>query len=287
MDKSIGLPNSIPGAPGPDLVAWARRAEACGFRHLGTIGRIVYDCHEELVALAAAAGATERIGLMTTVMISPPREPVLLAKQAASLDAISGGRFSLGLGVGWRDDDFIATGRPFQRRGALLDEQIETLRRLWGGGPAADGLGAVGPRPARAGGPPIVLGGSAPRALERVGRLAYAFLAVPSPPAVVADAHQKVLAARQAAGRDGRLPLYTSAYVALGDAAERGRDNLADYYAFGGPEFVATMRGALVSDADALRDVVRGLEDIGADDVFLWPAVADLDQVERIAEVVC
>ena len=91
MKIAIGLPNSLPRTPGADLIAWARDAEEHGFSSLGTIGRVVYDSHEELVALAACAAVTSRIGLATTLLVSPVREPVLLAKQAATLDAISGG----------------------------------------------------------------------------------------------------------------------------------------------------------------------------------------------------
>ena len=119
MKIAIGLPNSLPRTSGPDLIAWAREAEEHGFSSLGTIGRVVYDSHEELVALAACAAVTSRIGLATTLLVSPVREPVLLAKQAATLDAISGGRLSLGLGVGWRDDDFRAT-KPTQLRTGIV-----------------------------------------------------------------------------------------------------------------------------------------------------------------------
>src|SRR5262245_28562178 len=148
---AIGLPNAIPRTHGAHLIEWARRAEAAGFSSLGTIGRIVFDCHEELIALAAAAGATQRIGLATTVMVGPVHEPVHLAKQAATLDAVSGGRFTLGLGVGWRDDDFVATGTDFRRRGERLEEQIAILRRVWSGEPLSERVGPVGPRPVRKG----------------------------------------------------------------------------------------------------------------------------------------
>src|SRR5690606_25483534 len=110
MDVGIGLPNSVEGVQGTDLVRWAVAAEQAGFSSLGTIGRIVYDNYEELVALAAAAGATSRIGLLPSVLIAPPRQAVLLAKQAATLQAVSGGRLRLGMGIGGRDDDWVALG---------------------------------------------------------------------------------------------------------------------------------------------------------------------------------
>ena len=93
MDIGIGLPNSLIGVEGPELVTWARKAEERGFSVLGTIGRIAYDTHEELIALAAAAGATERIDLMPTVLVAPPRHTAPAAVMlSGSLTPIGSGR---------------------------------------------------------------------------------------------------------------------------------------------------------------------------------------------------
>jgi alkanesulfonate monooxygenase SsuD/methylene tetrahydromethanopterin reductase-like flavin-dependent oxidoreductase (luciferase family) len=103
MDVAIGLPNAVAGTTGEQLVEWARRADARGFSSLGTIDRVVYDSYEPLVALAAAAGVTERIGLCSSVVLGPLRvSPVVVAKQALSLQALSAGRFTLGIGLGGR-----------------------------------------------------------------------------------------------------------------------------------------------------------------------------------------
>src|SRR3954470_20882230 len=99
MKIGIGLPNPILGADGRTIVEWARRADELGFSTLATIDRIAYPSYDSLLVLAAAAGATERIGLLTNVLLGPTRNPVLLAKEAASLDRLSGGRFTLGASV--------------------------------------------------------------------------------------------------------------------------------------------------------------------------------------------
>src|SRR5213594_4155106 len=117
MDIGIGLPNPVPGTAGQRLIDWARRSEEAGFSSLATIDRIAYPSYESLIALAAAAGATQRIGLLTNVLLGPTRNPVLLAKEAASVDQLSGGRFTLGLGVGTRKDDYEASGQRFEDRG--------------------------------------------------------------------------------------------------------------------------------------------------------------------------
>jgi alkanesulfonate monooxygenase SsuD/methylene tetrahydromethanopterin reductase-like flavin-dependent oxidoreductase (luciferase family) len=110
VDVGIALPNAVPGTSGAQLTEWARRAEARGFSTLGTIDRILYDNYEPLIALAAAAAVTERIGLATTVLLAPLRtNTVELAKQARSLNALSGGRLTFGLGLGAREDDYEAS----------------------------------------------------------------------------------------------------------------------------------------------------------------------------------
>src|SRR6478735_11784406 len=111
MDLSIGLPNAVPGTTGDDITEFAKRAEARGFTSLGAIDRITYDNYEPLVALTAAAAVTEKIGLITSVLLGPLRPNAgALAKQTLSLNAISGGRFTLGIGLGGRDDDYEAAG---------------------------------------------------------------------------------------------------------------------------------------------------------------------------------
>ncbi len=286
MKIAIGLPTGIPNTPGRRLVEWAQAAEQAGFSSVGTIGRIVFDSHEELVALAAAAGATSRLGLATTVMVGPVREAVLLAKQAATLDAVSGGRLTLGIGVGWRDDDFRATGTDHHARGRTLDRQLEVMRRVWRGETPRPGVDTVGPKPARAGGPEILLGGSAPAALRRAGRLADGYLAMPAPPPDVKQACEAVAAAWQEAGRPGRPRLVGSAYYVLGDAGARGDANMAAYYAFGGEPVVKHMQSMMLRTDDAVRERIAGLEAIGIDEFFLWPTVAELDQIARLREVV-
>jgi len=113
MDVGIGLPNAVPGTTGDQLTDWARRAEARGFSSLGTIDRVTYGNYEPLVALSAAAAVTERIGLLTSVLLAPlRRNGAVLGKQTLSLNALSGGRLTLGVGIG---DSLGCGGRQLLR----------------------------------------------------------------------------------------------------------------------------------------------------------------------------
>ena len=135
MKIGIGLPRIFPPGDGALILEWARRAEAASFSCIATLDRLVYPNHDPLMLLAAAAAATRRIRLMTSIVIAPLRNAGVLAKQAATLNALSGGRLSLGLGVGNRRDDFRAAPASFHDRGRRFDEQLALIERIWSGRP--------------------------------------------------------------------------------------------------------------------------------------------------------
>src|SRR6266700_8449970 len=143
MKIGIGLPANIPGVQGKQLIEWAKKADVGPFSSMGLIDRLVYNNYDPLIAFAAAAGVTHRIRLMTTILLAPLHSAAVLAKQTASLNAISGGRLTLGLGVGIREDDFQAAFAPFRRRGKVFDEQLATMQRIWSGEPLSAEVGAI------------------------------------------------------------------------------------------------------------------------------------------------
>src|SRR4051812_7293318 len=136
MEVGIGLPTTIPGVTGEQVLEWARRAEARGFSTLGTIDRIVYPNYEPLIALAAVAGVTERIRLATTILIVPYRaNAALVAKQAATVDHVSGGRLVLGVAVGGRRGDYALSGGGLHPPRPGLAGKAPGGGGEWGGGP--------------------------------------------------------------------------------------------------------------------------------------------------------
>ena len=284
MDIGIGLPNTLRGAPGRLLVDWARRTEERGFSSLATIDRIAFPSYESLVALSAAAAVTERIGLLTNVLLAPTRPPVLLAKEAASVDQLSGGRLTLGLGVGVRDDDFEAAGRPFADRGRRFDEDLELMHAAWRGEPVAGSPHPVTPAPVRDDRVPILIGGSSDVVLERVVRWGIGWTAGGSPPDTVGPFAERVREAWKAGGRDGAPRLVALAYYSVG-GEEESRRNLLDYYGYLG-EHAENIAGSAPRTPEAIKDSIKAFEDTGIDELILDPTVASLDQVDLLADAV-
>src|SRR5918998_4772781 len=236
MDISIGLPATIPGTRGSLILDWAKRADSGPFSSLGIIDRLVYPNYEPLITLAAAAAVTERVRLMSTVLIAPLRGAGVLAKQAATIDALSGGRLTLGLGVGAREDDFRAAPASFHDRSRSFEEQLELMKRLWSGQPVSDEIGPVGPPPAQPGGPELLIGAYSPTAIQRAGRWGDGFISGGIPdPEQVRQMFDLVEESWRAGGREGRPRLAASLYYALGPEAERGGDYIRDYYGYFGP----------------------------------------------------
>lgn len=282
MKVGVGLPATIPRIHGPDIQQWAVKADSGPFSSLGVVDRLVYPNHDPLVSMAAAAAVTSRIRLMTTVLLTPLRNPVVLAKTAASIQSISDGRFSLGLGVGLRKDDFDAAGVRFEGRGTRFEAQLATMRSIWAGEPIGEGCWLVGPPVDPA--PEILMGAMLESTLRRVGRLADAFLAMPDSAEEVARKYEIVVNAWNAADRPGRPRLVGGLYYALGDI-EKGRDYLRDYYAFIG-ESAEDWTDEMISSPRQVRDAVRDYEAVGMDELLFHPCVADPEELERLADVI-
>jgi alkanesulfonate monooxygenase SsuD/methylene tetrahydromethanopterin reductase-like flavin-dependent oxidoreductase (luciferase family) len=284
VDIGIGLPNTVPGTEGRALIDWASAAEEAGFSTLGTIGRIVYPNYEELIALSAAAAVTSRIRLTTSVLLAPLyTNYALFAKQAASLDRLSGGRLVLGLGLGGRDDDFTASEVPTSGRGRRLEEQITVMKRVWSG--EKFGMaGGIGPEPVRPAGPEIILGGQTEASFRRVARLADGWIMGGGTPDMFAQAAAAVDQAWQEAGRPGKPRKLTLAYFALGPNARAQADEyLLHYYAFFGDFASQIAAGAAVS-AEMVKSYAAAFESAGCDEIIWVPTGSTLDQVRLLAE---
>jgi len=282
MEIGIGLPSTLP-VDGPAVSGWARRAEERGFASLATIDRIVYPSYDSLTALAAAAGATTRIGLFPDILLAPLHRPVWLAKATASLAALSGGRLTLGVGVGGRPDDFAAMERPFHERGRLMDQTLDLLRRSWAGEPVAGGELPVGPA-VPGGRVPIMIGGTVSAAMRRIVEHGDGWTAGGATPEMVEPFVRTVRDAWRAGGREGEPRIAALVYFGLGDD-EVSRASLRHYYAFLG-EWAERIADSAVRTPQAARDTVRAFESVGVTELVFDPTVPDLAEVDRLADAV-
>jgi alkanesulfonate monooxygenase SsuD/methylene tetrahydromethanopterin reductase-like flavin-dependent oxidoreductase (luciferase family) len=279
MEIGIGLPNAVRGVDRAGTVDWARRAENAGFSSLGTIGRIVYPNYEELISLAAAAAVTERIRLVTDVLLAPlRRNTALFAKQVATLDSLSEGRVVLGLAVGGRRDDYEVSGVPFAERGKIFDRQLEELVAIW----ESD---RVGPPAARGGRPRMLIGGSDDITFRRAARYADGWTQGGNTPEALAAGASKLTDCWKAEGREGNPYKMALFYFGLGDRAqEHAREDLADYYAWLGEEIANQIVASAATDADTVKSYLSAYEKAGADEVICFPVSTDPGQVELLAE---
>ncbi len=279
MQVGVGLPSTVPGAPGRLILEWARRADEGPFSSLGVLDRLVYDSYDPLITLAAVAGVTRRVKLATTIIIGPLRNNALLAKTAASLDALSGGRLVLGLAVGARKEDYDFAGVDYRGRGKRLSEQLSSLCSLW-----EESL--IGPETVRTSGPHLLVGGLSDQGYARMVRYADGYVHGGGPPRAFARAADKAYAAWSDAGRPGKPQLWAQGYFALGDDAvkEAGYRYLRDYYAFTGP-FAERIAAGLLTSPQAVAQFIRGYQDAGCDELVLFPTVPDLAQLDQLAEI--
>ncbi|HEU5380126.1 MAG TPA: LLM class flavin-dependent oxidoreductase [Ktedonobacteraceae bacterium] len=279
MQVGVGLPGTVPGANGQLIIQWAAQADQGPFSSLGVLDRLVYDSYEPLTMLAAAAAVTQRVLLATTIVIGPLRNTPLLAKTAASIDALSNGRLVLGLAVGARKEDYDAAGIEYRTRGKHLSEQLATLRMIWE-------EKRLNPTSASSQGPALLLGGASDLGFARMARYTNGYVHGGGPPRAFARAADKARAAWLDAGRPGQPQLWAQGYFALGNQAtiEAGMNYLRDYYAFTGP-FAEKIATGILTTPQAIAQFIRGYEEAGCHELVLFPTIPDLDQLHALAEI--
>ena len=167
----INLPVMVPGLDRATVLEWCRRIEADGYSTIGFGERIAYQNLEIFSVLAAAAAVTERVRIMSSIVVLPMHSEVWVAKQSATLDVLSGGRYTLGVGVGGRNEDYRALGASFDRRFSRLDAQVDRIRALWAQERPEPDLDPVGPAPVQAS-LPILSGAMGPKSIQRSARWA-------------------------------------------------------------------------------------------------------------------
>ncbi|WP_214103020.1 LLM class flavin-dependent oxidoreductase [Acrocarpospora catenulata] len=220
MKLGFAVPVSGAWATPENMARVAGRAEELGYHEVWTFQRLLYpvghpmgptylSVQDPIVTLAYLAGLTRRIRLGVAVLNLPFYSPVMLAKLLSTLQSVAGGRLDVGAGLGWVPEEFVASGVPIERRGKRAEEYIPLLRRLWSEDPVEqDGefytvpAAHLNPKPPVV--PPLLLGGGAPAALRRAGRLADGWISASRMD--LTRLHEQISAVKEAAEQAGRDP---------------------------------------------------------------------------------
>ena len=279
----IGLAfvNPAPLTTPNNVINFANKCEEMGIDSMWTIDRIAYDNLEPLTILAAAAGATQRIRLGTSVLLPGTRQPALLAKTVATLDFLSNGRITLGVGFGSRENDFSAVEVPYEARGSRAVNVTHKGRFF-----NVQNL-TVGPRPIQ--NPiPIFTGGSAEAALKRAGTWANGFICGSSAIPDFSITWEKVAQYARAAGRDpGKIEKAGLTFIAINDDKAKAVEAVAAYMT----RYYGRLRGDVentfpVGSAAACAERIEAFFARGLDTLIIGMADPDPRQVDLFADTV-
>ncbi|MFF4627346.1 TIGR03619 family F420-dependent LLM class oxidoreductase [Streptomyces griseorubiginosus] len=242
----------------------ARTAEELGFDHVIASSHLLAGTAgvtpDPLVLLSAVAGATSRIGLVTSVLILPLYHPVVVAHQVATLDRLSGGRLTLGVGTGWDTAEFDAAGVPFVGRGRRADEQLDVVRTLW----RDEADVRLGVRPRTPGGPPLWIGGHSDAALRRALRHGDAWHGFGVDAAGLVEVRGRLAVLEERTGRDSVRPLELTAGLVLVPPGFEAAVRPSGWQLLGGAE----------PSAERVRAELGELADAGLASCSLWLPVA-------------
>lgn len=275
------------------LRAWARQVDDGPFSSLCWGERIAFDNPESLTLLGALAAWTDRVRLVTTVVIPQLHDPVMLAKALATGDMLCDGRLTVGIGVGGRHEDYRSVGAdPATQTMRQLAERVAVMRRVWAGENVTGATLPVGPPPVQAGGPELLVGTTGPKTLRSAAGWAGGLAGISLD--LDAAAQNELFDVARTAWRDAGKPaphLATSFWFAIGDGdgpRAQVHEHLRRYMNWIPAEIVDAMAPTTgwSGTQDDLRDVLSRFADVGTDEIHLIPTSTDLDQLRQVADVV-
>jgi len=291
-DIGLAWVNAAPFIKPENVVNFAKKCEAMGCHSMWSVDFLAYDNLEPLTILAAAAGVTQRIRLGTSMLLGNLRHPSHLAKIISTLDFISKGRITLGLGLGSRESDYKAVEIDYEHRGSRAAEHVELMKRLWtedkvthkGRFFNVENL-SVGPRPLQKPHPPIWTGGSAEPALKRAGTWADGFIcgasAIPNFPGT----WEKIAGYAKAAGRDpGRIAKAGLTFMAIADDQNNAVNNVENYVMRYYGMRADVVNTCLVGSPAAIVDSIEGFLSKGLDTLIIGVADPDPRQLDLFGE---
>ena len=290
MKIGLCLPYMKEGMTREDYHAWFRHIDAGPFHSLSCGERIIGPTMDMRILLASAAAITERVEINTSLYVLPMHDAVRAAKEIATLDVLSGGRLTVTLGYGGREQDYRAVGAEYRGRHARMDEQVARMRSIWQQQAPFDGVDPVGPRPTTAGGPRLLTGAMGPKGMARSARWAEGVYAWSGNGERHEIENTLELAdlAWQEAGRESAPYKLGGFWFTL---SENGQQKLYDYcynYLLIAGEDIARWMAESVhrSNEDAVREALDNLEAAGCEEAMLSPVTGELSEIERLASIV-
>ncbi|WP_163802126.1 LLM class flavin-dependent oxidoreductase [Mycolicibacterium sediminis] len=287
------MPVMEPHLDAATLKTWATAIDDGPFSSLCWGERICFDNPETLTLLGALSAWTERVRLVTTVIVPQLHDPVMLAKALATGDMLSGGRLTVGFGVGGRHEDYQSVGADTASQTMRgMAERVAVMNRVWAGEKTTDSVLPVGPPPVQTAGPRLLVGTIGPKTIRSAAGWADGLAGTTLDLNVDRESELFDVARTAWAEADKPAPhLATSFWFAVGDddaARAQVHRHLRRYMNWIPAEFVDAMAPTTgwAGDEDDLRTVLRRFEEIGADEVHLIPTSSDVDQLRRVADAV-
>jgi len=292
MKIGMTLPVTEPGWTRETLIEWAQRIDQGPYSSLALGERICFPNPELMTTLGACAVLTERVDLVTTVLILSMHNPVLTAKQLATVDVLSGGRLKVGVGTGGRAEDYRAIGvSTDQKRIKVLESHVEIMKKTWSGEiTVPDTLRPVEPFPVQDGGPPLLTGAMGPKAMASAAKWAAGLsgMTISASAQEVEAAFALTRSAWKEAGRAEEPELNTALWFAIGDRAdEQAATHLTRYFNWVEPEARQAMvaNAGFRGSAQQFRDLVSSIEDTGAHELILIPTSIDPAEVDKVSDL--
>lgn len=289
MKIGLCFPYSQEGLSRDVMLEWFRRVDEGPFSALSCGERMVGTGVDMMATLAAAAAVTRRVRIVPTLYVLPMHPAIKVAKHAATLDLISGGRTTITVGVGGRLQDYRCMEKEPVRRYARMDEQVAEIRRIWAGEPPFEGAEPVGPKVVQPGGPPILAGVMGPKAIARAVRWADGIYSWSGngTPREMKKQQALVLSEWAAAGREGAPQRIGGFWYSLApNADEKLKAYVYKYVRFLGDGPARAVAGAVDrSSADAVRETLDLYEELGLDECWLSSATAELAEIDALLEI--
>ena len=287
------MPVMEPDLDAATLKAWATAIDDGPFSSLCWGERVAFDNPEAMTLLGALAAWTDRVRLVTTVVVPQLHDPVLLAKSLATGDMLSGGRLTVGLGVGGRHEDYRAVGAdPATQTMRGMAEQVAVMKRVWAGEKVTESVVPVGPAPLQEGGPQLLVGTMGPKTVRSAAAWADGLAGTTLDLDLVKQNELYDVARAAWAQADKPKPLLaTSFWFALGDgdaARAQVHRHLRHYMNWIPAEYVDAIAPSTgwAGNEDEFVSVLRKFDDIGTDEIHLIPTSSDDGQLRAIADIV-